>query len=394
MATDDSEIHAIEEVKGIMAEPIELLERYGKLRERALDHVKKDGDGDPLGEGGEFGQAFWRRAVNALLDPHQWFFPAERLLLDLWDALAQRQRDENTQVPRAMISQYLTEIAFRRDDAPLGFRWALHTQAADILASHGTAGGHGKHWLHGKFGATDAELSLINRLAAECRKAVNGIAWSSAAGFPEEIIRRLCSDRQVGRPLLARAATEDEFHLCPAYLTALWDDVTGASDCNSKGEALEAVASYLCCLLPGCVPQQNVIDPAQAAEYDLLVRNFASRESLTTSSFGREFIVECKNWDATVGVPEVGYFLFRMSSTRTRFGIMFAKRGVSGTSEKENRALALIRREFQQHGVVCVVINEDDIDMLAREGASSFQSLLLTKADEFRFGMPRDSKGK
>lgn len=394
MTPEEAEQKAIKEVNGIMSEDVELLEKYAKLHDRALSLVKMGAAGDPVGKDGAFGEAFWRRAVYALQDPHQWSLPAERLLSDLWNTLTERQRDENNAfLPRAMISQFLTELTFRRGAAPLAFRWALHTQAADILAEHALAGGYGKHWLRGKFGVTDPELQLLNQIASECRKKANETRWSSPSGFPEEVVRRLVTDQAVGLPLLARAITEDEFLICPSYLSALWDVVKNASSANEKGDALEVLASYLCGLLPGCVSQQRVSDPMQAAEYDLLVRSFAQHESLTTSSFGREFIVECKNWEKTVGVKELGYFLFRMGSTRTRFGIMFSKSGISGREDTERAARSLIRREFQQHGSVCVVVEERDILRLANGESLSFQAMLLTKSAEFRFGKPKDSKG-
>ncbi|MCI0562084.1 MAG: hypothetical protein MN733_26655, partial [Nitrososphaera sp.] len=101
---------------------------------------------------------------------------------------------------------------------------------------------------------------------------------------------------------------------------------------------------------------------------------------------GRHFLVECKNWDESVGVRDVGYFLYRMRLTHCSFGVIFAKDNISGKKGKgEIAARSLIRRAFHEDGNTCVVLDRNDLEGLAKR-ETTFWSMLLSKIELFRFG--------
>jgi len=364
------------------------------LHTRVLEICGPHGDGDLLGDDSSVGEAWWRGAMAALVnDKLRWFLPAEAILLDLWEMLSQRQEEESTHVNRAMISQYMTELQHTRGERGSAFRWALHTQADDVLGDHSQGGGFGRQWLRGAFGISDSELGILNGIAAGCRAEAMSDGWATPSGFPEEVVRRLATEQAAGSGLFAKTISDVEFHLSSPYLRVLLER-TDSGGKQAKGDAAEDAISYLCGLLPGCVPRRNVLDSKLTYEFDLIVQNLSVREHLVARSFGGTFLVECKNWCETVGSQEVGYFLLRMNLTRTSFGIIFSSSGISKGRAGDMAATSLITRAFHQNGSLCVAVSRDDLDRLASAKRRSFQQLLFDKIEVLRYGKPRRKEQK
>jgi hypothetical protein len=314
---------------------------------------------------------------------------SEALLLEWWNDFGLRQLEEKSKrVYRATIAHKLIELYWRWGDNGTAFRWALHTQADDMLGKHGTGGGVGKHLLRATFGMSESALEELNRIAEECLKEVEeewGNDWSQPAGFPEEVVRRFALSEGTGTQVLAKAASFREFPLSQAYFQALLSHVHSGKPAKGKekgkGDVLENLASYLLTLLPGCVSRRNLLDEDLASESDIVVRNLNQVTNLTAELLGRHFLVECKNWEKRVGVRDVGYFLYRMRLTHARFGIIFSRSGISGGDEGK-AARALIRRAFHEDG------SDHDLATLA-QGKGSFWWMLLEKIEKLRFGRPR-----
>lgn len=328
-----------------------------------------------------------------LLENNGLFPASETLLLEWWNDFGLRQQEGKERVYRAVIAFKLTGLYLHWGDKGAALRWALHTQADDILGQHGARGGAGKHQLRTIFGMSKSALEELNHIAEECRKEVEqkwGNDWSQPVGFPEEVIRRFALGEVMGAHLLAEAASMREFPLSPAYFQVLLDRVHSPTvNAQEKGDALEDLAFYLFLLLPGCVPRRNLLDEDLAFESDIVVRNLNQVANLTAELLGRHFLVECKNWEKSVGVRDVGYFLYRMRLTHARFGIIFSKGGISGGSD-EKAACALIRRAFHEDGSVCVVVDNEDLINLA-QGKNTFWWMLLEGVEVLRFGKPKYS---
>lgn len=360
------------------------------LRERVLDACQLNGIGDPLSADAEIrgtGDAWYFEVVSHFVR-HNWLLPATVLLHELWDRYAELQRTEKKRVYRALISQLLTEVTYAAGQLGEALRWALLTQADDLLGEHGQQGGYGRHWLYGVFGLSKAERNHIESTAKGCLTEAKKSGWGEPAGYAEEVIRRAIQS-ETGRAVLQRRALTDEFHLTPPYLRALLDRLETATTSQEKGERLEDVAFYLFSLLGGCFPRRNLLDVAGVSEYDLVVNNLAAATTLAGSSFGRDFLVESKNWAKAVGVQEIGYFLLRIGLTHCNFGVVLASKGITEGKEGEEFATALIRRAYQEHGTACIVIDIKDLERLAAGGVSTVTGLMVDRLYEFRFGKPK-----
>jgi hypothetical protein len=383
-----------EEIKRITGGQV-TLEAAQALRKRILTVCKIGGEGDPLGESFEVRNTGrkWCHAVWSFLYNQEWFLPARNLLRELWDLHADHQRcSYKRRVYRALLSQLLTETAYQLGNEAEAFRWSLLTQADNILGKDREKGRYSSHWLYARFGMTDKERKALDSLAEECRNEAEANGWDSPSGFAEEVLRRFAQSDKNGRVVFQRLSGTEEFHLTRSYLGVLLDYMKHAPDNSSKGKRLEDVAFYLFSLLPGCVPRRNLYDLAGASEHDLVVSNMSPTSSLIGDVFGRDFLIECKNWNQAVGAEQVGYFLFRMSLTHCRFGVIIASQNITRTPEATGKltgdayAHALVRRAFHEHGSACVVISLSDLKSLALGQASGLTSLLMERLGDFRFG--------
>jgi len=90
-----------------------------------------------------------------------------------------------------------------------------------------------------------------------------------------------------------------------------------------------------------------------------------------------------------VGVRDVGYFLYRMRLTHAKFGVILAKKGITGTDTDEKAAHDLIRKAFHEDGNTCVVLDRADLGTLAK-GQTVFWPMLLERIERIRFGKPKN----
>jgi hypothetical protein len=367
------------------------LETAQALREHVLSVCQIGEEGDPLNEDGlkrETGR-IWCHAVWEFLYKQEWFLPARSILRELWELHAEYQRSSpKRRVYRAHLGQLLTETVYRVGNVAEAFRWSMLTQADNILGGDPERGRFSRHWLYAKFGLTDAEREALDALAEKCKSEAETKGWNSSSGFAEEVLRRFAQSNKNGRDVFQRLSGTEEFHLTRSYLRVLLDRMTHASK-SQKGKRLEDVAFYLFSLLPGCVLRRNIEDRAKASEYDLVVSNMAPTSSLLGDIFGRDFIIECKNWNNTVGAEQVGYFLFRMGLTHCRFGVIVARKNITGKPTGDAYAEALVRRAFHEHGSACVVVSMTDLEDLASGQVSGLTSLLIERLNDFRFGKGR-----
>lgn len=158
------------------------------------------------------------------------------------------------------------------------------------------------------------------------------------------------------------------------------------STTKASGDALEVLAAYLLSHVVGCFPvrRSETLD----FENDLVIRNLSRHVSPALDVLGRYFLVECKNWKHTVGTHEIAYFANRIRYGRLKFGVLFAREGISGDAEDgefgEN-ARFMIHRTYHQDGIVVAVVTATDLQRIC-DGKESTLSMLLRRHDEVRFG--------
>lgn len=317
---------------------------------------------------------------------------AESLLVDAWNHLGSIQREEKHRIYRAGLAMYLAKVYLKLGEKGSALRWALHTQADDLLGEHKTGGGAGKQVLRGILGMSDLALHEFSNVATQNLEAIRselGNDWSRASGFAEDVVLRFALEKPEFAHLFSLESSMNEFPLSKAYFSALLDEVnTVGGTTKDIGDSLENLASYLFLLIPGWVPRRNLLDEQLAFESDIVVRNINPASDLTTELLGRHFLVECKNWEKPVGVSDVGYFLYRMRLTHAGFGVIFAKSGITGAVYDEKAARAIVRKAFHEDGSICVVLTGDDLVSLAT-GLSTFWPILLELIERVRFGKPR-----
>jgi hypothetical protein len=319
---------------------------------------------------------------------------AKDLLVHAWNRFAQIQRKEEQRIYRAGLSMHLANFYIRLGDFGTALRWALLTQADDMLGQHPDGGGEGKNILQTFYGFADETLNILTEIAQDNLQQIRDASewgWQSSKGFAEDVLRQFfirSGSLFLGLPV----GSVQEYPLCPAYFKVLWkesqQDIAGPSQSAiEKGYAFEDVATYLFLLVPGWMVTRNARDREQTYESDLVISNVRLESNLYSDILGRHFLVECKNRNSRISVDQVGYFLHRMSLTHCKFGVIFAKESVTGKTEqgKETAARSLIRRTYHENNALCVVLAREHLDKLA-DGTVSFWTTLAYEIDSFRFG--------
>jgi len=373
-----------QKVVDVLAKAPTPLDALDESRRILREACAPGGPADPMGPGGADGHSAYMAVANSL-ERSGFLAASQSLLIEWWNDFGNRQRAERKRIYRAVIAFKLTELNMRAGDLGSALRWALHTQADDILGDHPERGGAGKQQLRTIFGMTEPALEWLNAAADECRNAAAAVAdWSQPEAFAEEPVRRFETSEHSMAFLFADPSLATEFPLSAPYFASLLDDLDAHQDPVSKGRSLEELASYLILLLPGCVPVRNLLEEDLAFESDMVVSNLARAANVQADLLGRHFLVECKNWEGTLGVKEVGYFLYRMRLTHATFGIIFAKNGITGERDR-TAARSLIRRAFHEDGSTAVVLDSVDLRRLA-SGERTFWQLVLGKLEGLRFG--------
>jgi len=318
--------------------------------------------------------------------------PAIALLTDGWNRFGRQQREAKKRIYRAGIAAYLVSTYSWLGDGGAALRWALNTQADDMLGEHPDGGGAGKQWLLGPLGVSKQVVTDLNAIAArniETVRSKYGNDWSSVLGFAENVVMRFALEKPEFGALFARESSVQEFPLSEGYFSALLERVSvHQATTADKGRSLEDLASYLFLLVHGWVPRRNLLGEDQSFETDIVVRNLSRASNLTAELLGRHFLVECKNWRKPVGVKDVGYFLYRMHLTHAGFGVILTKAGITGRKANEEAARGLVRRAFHEDGSICVVLDEADLRSML-DTQSSFWSILLERIERVRFGVQR-----
>lgn len=282
---------------------------------------------------------------------------------------------------------YLSRMYLGLNDTGAATRWALLTQADDILGQHSKGGGAGSKMLLTILGMAEDELSDFNSVASDnLNRVLKGGDWCKPEAFAEDVIVRFALSRPEASHLLAANSAVSEYPLSSPYLASLLHAVdSGFGTTKGKGDLLEDLATYLFLLIPSFSPRRNVKDIFDTFETDIVVRNLSTSADPLAEILGRHILVECKNWKDPVGVSDVGYFLYRMRLTHVAFGVIFAANDITGSSTEEKAARSIIRKAFHEDGSICVIINKSDLEDLQSK-SSSFKSFLLEKAEQVRFG--------
>ena len=335
-----------------------------------------------------FYQYVYRRFLDRRLED-----VAMHMLIEIWHELHMIQKNENIPIyDLDALAATLSDAFDSIGDKAAAMRWGLALVAYEAFCYEGLPRPERVRILE-RYGVPSDALKKLEIIASNNRRVVaDAEDWSIPEAFPEDAVTKfLAVSRQYDVLFARHTSTLDEFPLSTVYFGSLLEKVQTAENSVEKGKTLEDLATYLTLLIPGWIPRRNVRTVYNEFESDIIVSNLIQAADLNVERFGRDFLVECKNWSASVGVNDVGYFLFRMRLTDTRFGILFASNGITGDSEKpEDRdtvrraAKSLIQRASDKDGIVCIVLTAEDLKLL--KDGQSFWGMIADKAQELRHG--------
>jgi hypothetical protein len=192
------------------------------------------------------------------------------------------------------------------------------------------------------------------------------------AQLPNECVKRT--------PILEKIDT-DTFHIELKNYSTLLNRMFAAETNDQKKKSLEALAKYLFEAIPFLACKYSNLRTA-SSEIDLVIQNRGSALLTFFDEVGRYFLVECKNWNSSVGAAQVRDFLGKVHKSRLILGIIFAKNGISGAHGGAD-ALREIHSAFDKEGVCILVVSSEDL--LGIEQGVSFYDLLDKKIDALRF---------
>lgn len=317
---------------------------------------------------------------------------AVRLFIQMWEVYQSIQRDENVLVYGDVIAGNLSDTYEIRGDFGAAMRWALSLAACELLRERDLSSSVRSRLLEW-YELPENALEYLRNIGLYNRKLViEADNWVIPEAFAEDVITKFLAAHQEYGMLFARhTPVFNEFPLSTVYFESLLNRVQSAQSAAEKGKALEDLATYLTLLIPGWIPRRNVKTVYNEFESDIIVSNLVQAGNLNAELFGRNFLIECKNWNVPVGVPEVGYFLYRMRLTHTSFGILFAANGITGENQtKEDQmkvrkaAESMRHRAFNEDGIVCIVITSDDLDQI--QAGQSFWAMIVEKARAIQYG--------
>jgi hypothetical protein len=136
------------------------------------------------------------------------------------------------------------------------------------------------------------------------------------------------------------------------------------------GKILERLADYILSCMPGCRTTRR--QRSKSTDYDI-VCSMEGFEVDFRSELGRYFVCECKDWQSPADFTTMAKFCRVLDSTKSRFGVLFSKSGISGqgkTADAEREQLKI----FQDRGMVIVVVDLNDLEYVAKGG--NFTNLL------------------
>ncbi len=210
-------------------------------------------------------------------------------------------------------------------------------------------------------------------------------AWGSLTGsssganalplYPEAVLQELDEDWLTELPSSAEAHV---YTVNRAYARSLLEQIG-----DGTGHALEHLAHYLLSCMPGCRTRRRI--RTRSTEHDV-VCSIEGIEQDFRGELGRYFLCECKDWKDPVDYSALAKFCNTLVTAKCRFGILFARHGITGESRTEDAALEQLN-VFRASGLVVVDVNEHDLQAIT-EGTSLIE-LLRSKYERIRLDLPR-----
>jgi hypothetical protein len=274
-------------------------------------------------------------------------------------------------VHKGMPLVWICECYLMMGFAALPKRYLMLTLCEDAISEKGkvsaeTGGIYFRLvWRHG---LADSELK---RYAAQAYELF--VKYPTESLFPEWLLQELDNNWMTEFPVSQEAAVYSANPRYVKYLVNRLGDVSGAT--------LERLADDILSCMPGCRTTRR--RRSHSTDYDI-VCSVEGLEVDFRSELGRYFVCECKDWQSPADFTTMAKFCRVLDSTKSRFGILFSKSGISGqgrTTDAEREQLKV----FQDRGMVIVVIDQVDAEYVARGG--NLINLLRAKYERVRLDL-------
>ena len=253
-------------------------------------------------------------------------------------------------------------------------RYFMYTLCEDAIDRKGERNvkGSGVYARASMHGMTDDLVAEYHRAAYQKWTELGEAGW-----FPERLLTEMDDRWMTEYPT---AVEYGHYRTNPLYIQHLLSQLG-----TDKGQSLERLAHYLVSMIPGSRVYRR--KRTESSDYDV-VGSFEGPGLDFRSELGRYFVCECKDWDkdpADVTVmAKTAYFL---DSVKSRFGILFSKKGISGdtkTKDAEREQLKV----YSNRGIAIVVIKKDDLERMAK--GENFLSMLRTRYEKVRLDIADD----
>jgi len=191
--------------------------------------------------------------------------------------------------------------------------------------------------------------------------------------FPEALLQGVDDDWATEFPSVKEASFYRANALYIRHLIAKLGDGSGGT--------LELLAQYLMSCMAGCRARRRL--RSWSTDYDVV----CAMEGFDVdfrSELGRHFVCECKDWKTPADFSVMAKFCRVLDSTKSRFGILFSREGISGEGKKRDADLEQLKI-FQDRGIIIVVLSYEDLEKIA-EGTNLI-ALLRSQYEEVRLDL-------
>jgi hypothetical protein len=188
--------------------------------------------------------------------------------------------------------------------------------------------------------------------------------------FPEALLQR-ADDAWLTELPSGREASA--YRINPQYPHHLLAQLGGGT-----GEALELLSEYLMSCMPGCRTRRRQKTPS--TDYDI-VCGMEGFQVDFRSELGRYFVCECKDWQSPADFTVMAKFCRVLDSTKSRFGILFSKNGITGAGDSEFAEREQLK-VFHDRGIVIVVLDLSELEQVA--AGANLTALLRQKYETVR----------
>jgi hypothetical protein len=296
-------------------------------------------------------QVVWEKVGLFYLQQSR-FPEALSIYLALYDAMLAFQESEHTRCHKGMPLVWMSECYRQSGYGLISGRYLMLTLVEDAIRDNGsisteTSGTYFRLVWGGRL--SHSELKRYAQQIDEFNR-----SNTSEAFYPEWVLQQLDNEWMTQAPSVQEAGV---FAANTRYIRHL---ITQLGD--GSGKVLECLADYLVSCMPGCRTLRRVITPS--TDYDV-VCSVEGIELDFRSEFGRYFVCECKDKQTPADYTTLAKFCRVLDSVKSRFGILFSIKGISGEGKRRDADLEQLK-VFQDRGIIIVVVDGEDLERLAQ----------------------------